>query len=1229
VEVRILGPLEVVEEGAVVEVAPKERVVLARVAAGRGRVVSDEALMDALWGDELPLSARKGLNGYVYRLRKLLGDAVIVRVSGGYALGGGIALDLAGVEAVAADGRLAVAEGRLADAAARFEEALSAFRGEPLAELADDDAARVMRREASELQSALTEEAAGVDVELGRFGQAVTVLERVVIADPTRERAWAQLAYALAASGRQADALDALARAKRALALELGIEPGVRLREVECAILEQSIGAPSAPIPAKDEGSILNRPTTERPAGGPSMQTVLSRDGRVAPTNAAPSRAETTGASGVARFPTLLESGSASPFQGRGLELSRLRELWGASAAGTCQATLISGEPGAGKTRLAAELARAVYAEGATVLYGGCDEALAVPFQPFADACAWYCDNTPTPRLGAFADDLARLTDRVVDRLGHEPSPLRADPASEQRRLFSAVASWLADAAGDGPLLVVLDDLQWASRESVLLLRDVVRTATGAALLLVGIYRDTDLDEGQPLGAVMPDLLRLPTVERLALGGLDRGDVVALVRSAATELSEADADTMGSSIHAETAGNALYVSEVVRDLGESRLDSDPVDLTFGDGVREVIGQRLARFGREARSVLQTAAVAGGVFAIGTVALAGGIGEENLLELLERTCRARLTDEIGAEQFRFAHALVRSTLLTEVSATRQRRIHRAIAVHLEEAQPDALNDLAFHWCAGAGPGDVSKVVHYSERAATAAMDRRAYEDAAQIAQRALGVVDADSPKALPLLIVRGWAENALGDPARYQPTFRAAAELAERAGEPDLHAEAVLGYIGEIVVELDDFARDGLERTLRRRHPTSSGQLNWRLLGTLAAGLANWEPRRADTLSQQALELARQGDDPVAFIGAARARLRCWWDPLQIPARLALVAEMRAAAEEAGLAEAVAQSWHSECALRLEAADMAGLTFALDRLAEINQQLQLRIFRWGFTARSAAKALSTGALDDAERLINEASSLETHGFSLFISQYALLAYLRGGLADIFGVIPTGPRGSSNVSAPADKAFVALAAAEAGRTAEAHQVLEELTDTTLRQPIPDQGRTVAIAVAGRAARALGPGPWIQPIIDQCQPLRGTFATINPGAASLGAIDGILGAVHLAAGDHDEAIAVLTAAVHQNDAAGLHPYTAIALADLAEAHLAVGDTLAAERCATRAERLASTIGMAGVLKTLDELQKRGLREPSFQSAVKAVSDGDVDVPDRVLRPRSREAVNPRRRK
>jgi class 3 adenylate cyclase len=246
-------------------------------------------------------------------------------------------------------------------------------------------------------------------------------------------------------------------------------------------------------------------------------------------------------------------------FVGRDGELERLQQLWKEVAAGERRMALLAGEPGVGKTRLAAELALHLHSGGATVLAGRCDEDLGVPYQPFVEALRHFVDHTAAANLlgslGRFAGELVRLVPELVDREPAMPPPLASDPETERYRLFDAVAAWLGTLTAEQPTLVVVDDLQWAAKPTLLLMRHILRSPMVGHLLVIGTYRDTDVGYGHPLAEIMADFRREDGVQRISMRGLDSSAVSAYMQEAAgRELEDEDLE-LARAVYEETEGN--------------------------------------------------------------------------------------------------------------------------------------------------------------------------------------------------------------------------------------------------------------------------------------------------------------------------------------------------------------------------------------------------------------------------------------------------------------------------------------------------------------------------------------------------------------------------------------------------------------------------------------------------------------------------------------------------
>lgn len=441
------------------------------------------------------------------------------------------------------------------------------------------------------------------------------------------------------------------------------------------------------------------------------------------------------------------------PFCGRDDVIEGVTTTWKHvrhTAAPAC--ILVAGEPGVGKTRLAAEFARAAHDDGVLVLFGRCDEDLGIAFQPFVEALRHHVAHLSPDRvaaLGAGAGDLARLDPQIPRRFPSvTPVPTTGDPSVDQYRLFEAIGQWLA-AAGTHGLVLVLDDVHWATKPTLLALRHLLTAATAAPLLVIATYRDTDLDRTHPLAELLADLRRVDGVERVALRGLDRAGVEQLMATTAEHALDAEGQALAAAVHAETEGNSFFVVEILRHLAESGslvfdgerwVASGPVaQLAIPDGVREVVGRRLSRLSDDANEVLSWSAVIGREVRLDVLSQVAG-GELRGLDALDEAVDARLVDEVGPGRWRFAHALVGSTLLAELRTTRRARMHLEVGEALEAVAPDDVAALAQHFAEAAPLGAGDKAVTYLVAAGFAALDALDFGQAADQFDRAVEIID---------------------------------------------------------------------------------------------------------------------------------------------------------------------------------------------------------------------------------------------------------------------------------------------------------------------------------------------------------------------------------------------------------------------------------------------------------------------------------------------------------
>ncbi len=582
---------------------------------------------------------------------------------------------------------------------------------------------------------------------------------------------------------------------------------------------------------------------------------------------------------GTLRFPLLLAGGTA--YVGRDTLLEDLEGTLSSVVAGGCRMTLLAGEPGVGKTRTAAELAHRAHASGAVVLYGRCDEDVGVPYQPFMEALDFYTSECAEPRLGRLRGELVRLLPELAERVPDLGRPIASDPRSEEHLLFEATASWLVELAGPTPVVLVLDDLHWADKPTLVLLQHVLRAGVAAGdasrLLVLGTYRDTDVDRAHPLSGVLADLRRIPIVDRRPVTGLSEAEVQQFITMAAGHELDDEILSLSQAVYDETEGNPFFVAEVLRHLVETgavvRRDdrwhvADPGTVSVPEGVRDVIGRRLSRLSPAANELLSVAAAIGRDVDVDLLAELSDLTESTLLDALDEAVAARIIDETGPDRYHFSHALIRSTLYGELSATRRRRLHRRIADALEKLRPDDVVALAYH-CVEAGPegGLLTRAVRYSLSAAEQSFATRALADAEARFRQVLEVIEDaeldDEALSLSAWCGLGECQRDQGNPA-FRDTLLDAARRARAGGNTDMFVRSVLSNSrGFSVIGVLDAERVEMTRLALDVVGTDPSPDRARLLALLASDLV-FEHTCLDEACRLAAEseaIARSLGDP--------------------------------------------------------------------------------------------------------------------------------------------------------------------------------------------------------------------------------------------------------------------------------------------------------------------------------------------------------------------------------
>jgi len=387
---------------------------------------------------------------------------------------------------------------------------------------------------------------------------------------------------------------------------------------------------------------------------------------------------------------------TSTPYVGRERERETLAERWNAAATGTGGLVLIAGEPGMGKTRLINELSEhVVRPSGGTVLAGGCHDGDVAANAPFVEAFTEWVRSAPPDELarvlGAEAAVVGRMVSVVADALPGTGEPLPVSRDAEIARLHDAIGQVLLRLAETAPVLLVIDDLHWADDATVGMLRALSRVALRGRILVIGAYRETDVDRRHPFAQALAILQREVEPTRIALSGLETSDVQSMLERIA---EHAVPEELAAMLATETDGNPFFLRETLLHLveeGQLRFEDGAwsvagsiTDLGLPAGIRDVIGRRLSRLSDATNRLLSAGALFEVAFPLTVAADVAGVEEDEALDAIDAALEARIVRATDTfDEYAFTHALFRHALVEELNPSRQVRMHRAIATALEK------------------------------------------------------------------------------------------------------------------------------------------------------------------------------------------------------------------------------------------------------------------------------------------------------------------------------------------------------------------------------------------------------------------------------------------------------------------------------------------------------------------------------------------------------------------
>ena len=915
---------------------------------------------------------------------------------------------------------------------------------------------------------------------------------------------------------------------------------------------------------------------------------------------------DSAGAASRIPLPSRLEL-APSNFVGRSEELKLIDDTWSRVSTGPArEIVLVAGEAGLGKTTLVSRAAREAFDLGANVLFGHCEEDLIMPYQLFAETLSHYVTHAPEEQLLAHVADhgseLVRIVPALAGRIPDLPSTKATDADSERSLLFASVLDMLAAASAERPLVLMLDDIQWADKGSLLLLRHLAASDRPMRLLILATYRDNEVSA---LLDTLAALHRQTGVSRLELQGLDDGEVLQCVEAIVGHTVKDVALSIARAVHSETDGNPFFVAELLRHLTATGAISEDgrwvatgaiESLDLPDSVREVVGARIGRLGADSGRVLRLAAVIGREFDFDFLARATAMQEGPLLDLLDQAEEAALIQELsdGTGRYHFTHALIQHALYQDLSAARRVVAHREVAKALEDLCGDRpglrIGELARHWCFAPQSGDVPKAIRYAYQAGNSALSALAPADAIDYFESATALVNehgvSDQELELDLAIGLGTAQRQSGDPA-FRATLLAAGNRAAELGDTHKLVRAVLSNdrgwhstsgasdtekVAQLELALQQLPPDVPERAL--------------VLAALCAELAFGSTlERRQALADEALKIGKASGDDAIIVRTLNQMAFSVTVPSLLESSLQWTADALTRAERLDdpLQLYHAAMYRATASIRANDIKEADRCFAI--AGQLVRQLDLPPVTWEYTFHMSKRAQLAGDIAEAEKLAGAAAAIGTEcgqpdAEMCYGVQLAAVNWMRGTMGDLAPLLET--MMEANPGLPTFRASLAMAYAQAQRLDDAIRILDEFAATNYFLP-QDTAWLNGMTEYADAAIFCGDRRFAQALYDVLEPWVDQFSSAG-GLTAEGPVCLCLGGLATVLERYDEADRHLLHAARLCEQNGMQFFAA--LTDLRRGQLLLdrgldSDAEAARTLLTSAHSAAEANGYGAVAR------------------------------------------------
>ena len=1057
VTVVLVGEVSIIDTGGVVwRVAGQQPQLVLAYLLLEGRTVSRDELAELLWGDEIPTHWAGAVRGVLSKVRAALqragfaADALVVEGGTVRLSGDEITTDVQQATAAVERAARLLESGSPADVDHAIGQARVASRrlAGPFLVTGDGDWVRRQQERVAELIRRSASIEIGALLVAGRPDDAADRAADRVAEDPFDERAHHQRIEALLSGGRVSAAVVAYEQLAELLRCELGIAPSAETTALVASVGSASAESAAAPLGAASVGE--RRPTRSR------------------------------------RSAWDLESGR---FVGRSRELEALETAWAdVVAGGSPRIVVLGGHAGSGKSRLAAELSRRVNHLGCQVAWGRCRPSSGVPYEPIVEALREVLeDDLILDELGVDAEGLVTLVPELRHRLPAATPP--DDPAMArpqmQRSVVAAVDRWCTV-----PTVWVLDDLQWASADTMALI-EVVLEAVHRPILVVATYRGIAPD----VESALARLQRLVPMTTIDLGGLDRVDVADLLGDLPAAPDPDQDRLLARTLHERTNGHPFLVTEIIDDARRRGgvLDVDAIP----SAARDWINRRVAELPPDVAGVLHLAAVVGLEVDLDLLIRCRADREEVVLDHCEQLVAVGLlveSDEPGS--FAFGHRITREVVHEGLGRSRRAVLHRTVgdALRSMPAASGRSRSVAEHYHR-AGSSFLALAVEHQIDAGAEALAQSAWGLAESLFDAAVASMRAEpdlfgGPRLLAnALVGLGQARLGGGDRVAAKLVLEDAVAIARAERLPDELAEAVLLLVGragrgagegmadaEQVAILRE-ALAGLEGSapdadLAERRGSLvlqlEGELVLALLFTDAVG-------EREAITKQAIDRVRRAPSVIpshlarALLNARVTKL----DPSLATERLADLDEVLALPVARLSPEQLVATvaYRHEELLRL--GRRADAQTSLTRARALADQHRHPYWRWAVRTWEGLSLVIDGDLDGAEAVALDASGLQVYApeESLACLGVNLVAIrlLQGRPEDVVELMADAADHYPHI--PCYRAVLALCASEAGDRVAADAAYRFFADAGFAGIPVDTNRFLTITVLGHVAADLG--------------------------------------------------------------------------------------------------------------------------------------------------------------